>query len=228
MKMSSHPLYDVLITSDEYPQDFQPQFINENLINCTFLYIKDYVRPNIRDLVNEILRERLEQIYLDYMLRTLRSDLFIEVTRNTNSKEAREVKRDLKKALKCIEDIRIILHGRYAGNEINKFLMQETHKHRIGSELGDLEYACQEALRHYSPEKGRNPSKEREARIDMIASLISLFEGMEVPTPSQQESSFELFIKEIYEMLKIYVEHPHQDIKKAKKQLFENNIQINN
>lgn len=227
MIMSSHPLYDTLLTSSDCPQDFQPELINENLIKCTFLYIEDYISPKIRILINEVIRKRLEQIYSGYILRTLRSDLFVEVTRNANSKEAREVKRDLKKALKCIEDIRVILHGRYAGKEIDKFLIKETHKYIIGSELGELEYACQEALRHYSPEKGRNPSKEREARIDMISSLILLFEGMEVPTPSQQDGSFELFISNVYEILNIYVEHPHQDIKKAKKQLFENNIQIN-
>ena len=192
-------------------------------------YTTDYIlestnKTTILNMEVKALNEKLTGIYSTYAILTTHSDLFIEVTLDASSKEAREVKRDLNKALKCIKDIRIILHGKYAGKEIDKFYFKKEHKHKVGRELGELEYACQEALRHYSPEKGRNPSKEREARIGMLVSLITLFDRIQLPTPSQQDGSFELFIRYIYEILNIYVEHPHQDIKKAKKQLFENNL----
>lgn len=192
-------------------------------------YTTDYILENtnkttILDMEFKTLNEKLTGIYSKYAFLTTHSDLFIEVTLDASSKEAREVKRDLNKALRCIKDIRIILHGRYAGKEIDKFYMQEKHKHGVGNDLCELEYACQEALRYYSPEKGRNPSKEREARIGMLVSLITLFDCIQLPTPSHQDGSFELFIGNVYELLNIHVEHPHQDIKKAKKQLFENNL----
>lgn len=215
-----------------------------NVLDQATKYAIEYIISNVDKEVsikinNDELYEKLSNIIFQYSLLTCLSDIFIETTndsirfsnlctsqtRDTSTNSSKSIKKDLNRILKNIAEIEEIYHRNYVGEVIDKVISDKQFNQKaIFKELGKLEFICQEALRFYSPEQGRTPSKERIGRIHMVAEIIRIFQSLKLPHGSGTENSFYVFIVIIYEILKIEVTTPNRDIKEAKKLLTDEKI----
>lgn len=207
-------------------------------------YVFEHILNNIdKDISirinNDELHEKLLKIFFQYSLLTCLSDIFIETTngsikfsdlcisqtRDPSTNSTKSIKKDLNRILKNIAEIKEVYHLNYVGEVIDEIISDKQFNQKtIFKELGRLEFICQEALRFYSPEQGRTPSKERIGRIHMVAEIIKIFQSFKLPHGSGEEGSFYVFIVRMYEILKIEVNTPNRDIKEARKLLTDEKI----
>lgn len=215
-----------------------------NVLDRATKYVFEHILNNIdKDISIKInngeLYEKLSKIFFQYSLLTCLSDVFIETTngsirfndlcisqtRDISTSSTKHIKKDFNRILKNIAEIEDIYHRNYVGEVIDKVIDDKQFNQRaIFKELGRLEFICQEALRFYSPEQGRTPSKERIGRIHMVAEIIEIFKSLRLSHGSGEEGSFYVFIIKLYEILKIEVNTPNRDIKEARKLLIDKDI----
>ncbi|WP_180072405.1 hypothetical protein [Acinetobacter sp. YH12075] len=193
-------------------------FIFEDAVNI-FINLLEDNNPNL--LMNGQIKKICLDLFLEYALIATKSDfesvyindLFHHTGTIKDSKDLGRMRKDLFKISKLLNDALILIHTTYGGQELLK------HPSKAVSEISKLSALAEEKATTLIPQKGRNKSKERTARLDMLAVLLTIF--MEY-CPNVKKTSFNNTLEEIYSILNIPVNELSRDINESR-QLFLNN-----
>ena len=150
-----------------------------------------------------------EAMYID--------DLFHHTGTIKSSKDLGRMKKDLFKISKLLGDALRLIHTTYGGQELLKE-QSENMQTSLGR-IRRLSILAEEKANALIPQKGRNKSKERVARLDMLAVLLTIFTEY---CSNMQKKDFNNAVEEIYSILDIPVNELSRDINESR-QLFLNN-----
>ena len=189
------------------------------------VFIKLLENDRTSPLLREKIKKRCLGLFFEYALIASKSDfeaiyiddLFNHTGTVKSSKDLGRMKKDLLKISKLLSDALVLIHKTYGGQE----LLKEQSKNRQNSldKIRILSGIAEEKANALTPQRGRNKSKERVARIDMLAVLLTIFTEY---CSNMQKKDFNNAVEEIYSILDIPVNELSRDINESR-QLFLNN-----
>lgn len=189
------------------------------------VFIKLLENDHTSLLLREKIKKKCISLFFEYALIATKSDveaiyiddLFNHTGTVKSSKDLGRMKKDLLKISKLLSDALGLIHTTYGGQE----LLKEQSKNMQNSldKIRMLSYLAEEKANALTPQRGRNKSRERVARIDMLTVLLTIFTEY---CPNMKKKDFNIALEEIYLILSIPVNELSRDINESRQHFINN------
>ncbi|TEU29235.1 hypothetical protein [Alkanindiges illinoisensis] len=209
---------------DEAYVNSQGLMVYDEAVKVFADYLKEY--GNIEGIGQlKLMQAHLHRTFIFYGLEASKAkfeteqidDLFSSGMITNKSRAVGQQKKDLEKLIKFVQEIQKLLHTTEACESI---LMQLTRERKRTIDhldsLGIIESLALTKLQKIQPQGGRNKSRERQARLKMLSTLMYIAKNCNAPFKDANAGVFVDAIATIYEILKIEVNTFTRDFKEAK------------
>ena len=175
----------------------------------------DFVTKNGSEGDHGELREEVKKVVFHYSIFITQADLFREGLVKVESETAKRMRRDFEKIKRMSKELMVLLETTKAGAMIRENLATGRYTKQDWEILSGLSGRAANAEEKYTTGKGRNTSRERQARIGLVEGLADLTAKSGIYTGTGQQGPFPDFIISVYERLGIIQYNLCKDLQQA-------------